>query len=53
METRTGPEVVYQTVSSYPTYEEWKLYIHLFLKQYYIGSYPTYEEWKHTKLDRL
>ena len=32
---------------SYPTYEEWKLYlIQYALEQLGNSSYPTYEEWK-------
>jgi len=33
-------------LSSYPTYEEWKLQIWLLVNIYSICSYPTYEEWK-------
>ena len=34
------------TSSSYPTYEEWKLYIQVAQALRKLGSYPTYEEWK-------
>ena len=33
--------------SSYRTYEEWKLYIGLEIKDSGLSSYRTYEEWKH------
>jgi len=33
-------------LSSYPTYEEWKLQIWLLVNINSICSYPTYEEWK-------
>ena len=35
-------------LGSYPTYEEWKLWIRKNIEEKeIIGSYPTYEEWKH------
>jgi len=42
----------YQTISmsylsSYPTYEEWKLFCSKVSKFLFLRSYPTYEEWKH------
>ena len=36
-----------QFPGSYPTYEEWKLYLLLLIFVIFLGSYPTYEEWKH------
>ena len=33
-------------MSSYPTYEEWKLFKALLDDWLIEGSYPTYEEWK-------
>jgi len=33
-------------LSSYPTYEEWKLILKKGLTEEQAGSYPTYEEWK-------
>ena len=34
-------------MSSYPTYEEWKLcFFNLEKRIIYYSSYPTYEEWK-------
>jgi len=33
-------------MSSYPTYEEWKLSFTSFTTGFEISSYPTYEEWK-------
>ena len=36
-------------LSSYPTYEEWKLLSHLLSLLLLLRSYPTYEEWKRTK----
>ena len=32
--------------SSYPTYEEWKLFSFAPKLERLRGSYPTYEEWK-------
>jgi len=34
-------------VSSYRTYEEWKLFAVKLVTAFLIGSYRTYEEWKH------
>ena len=36
-----------RSISSYPTYEEWKLYQSWLLADNDKSSYPTYEEWKH------
>ena len=34
-------------ICSYPTYEEWKLFLNIiFYNGNFIRSYPTYEEWK-------
>jgi len=33
-------------IRSYRTYEEWKLYIGLEMKDNGLSSYRTYEEWK-------
>ena len=41
---------VYDTnygLSSYPTYEEWKLVQKKVAFSTFLRSYPTYEEWKH------
>ena len=34
-------------VGSYPTYEEWKQFLHHWNMNNGVSSYPTYEEWKH------
>ena len=33
-------------MSSYPTYEEWKLVLPTIITLLKLSSYPTYEEWK-------
>ena len=37
---------LYQKHSSYPTYEEWKLFLYHQDLSVLLRSYPTYEEWK-------
>ena len=38
-------------IRSYPTYEEWKLFLAISQSSTHFRSYPTYEEWKHMMIE--
>ena len=46
METLRNTFTVFYTFRSYPTYEEWKLFLAISQSSTHFRSYPTYEELK-------
>ena len=49
METKITHSPFAGAVRSYPTYEEWKLWLIFSKQSSKQSSYPTYEEWKQSQ----